>query len=85
VRLAAPVCRSSHLLSYWGLLCLTGVAEPRLLRARHIKPWGKCDIDPERLEVYNALLLAAHLDAALDAGLISFEDEGAITISFQFA
>ena len=62
-----------------------GVAEPRLLRASHIKPWAKCDTDAERLDVYNGLLLAAHLDAAFDAGLISFDDEGAILFSSQFA
>ncbi len=74
------------LLSYWGGCCaVTGVADPRLLRASHIKPWAKCDTDAERLDVYNGLLLAAHLDAAFDAGLISFDDEGAIIFSSQFS
>jgi hypothetical protein len=74
------------LLSYWGGCCaVTGVAEPRLLRASHIKPWAKCDTDAERLDVYNGLLLAAHLDAAFDAGLISFDDDGAIIFSSHFA
>ena len=74
------------LLSYWGGCCaVTGVADPRLLRASHIKPWAKCDTDAERLDVYNGLLLAAHLDAAFDAGLISFDDEGAIIFSSHFA
>jgi putative restriction endonuclease len=39
--------------------------------------------DAERLDAYNGLLLAAHLDAAFDAGLISFADDGAI-LSSQF-
>jgi putative restriction endonuclease len=74
------------LLAYWGGRCaVTGVAEPRLLRASHIKPWAKCETDAERLDVYNGLLLAAHLDAAFDEGLISFSDEGAILFSPQFA
>jgi hypothetical protein len=74
------------LLSYWGGCCaVTGIAEPRLLRASHIKPWAKCDTDAERLDVYNGLLLAAHLDAAFDAGLISFDDQGAIIFSSHFA
>jgi predicted restriction endonuclease len=74
------------LLAYWGGRCaITGVAEPRLLRASHIKPWAMCESDAERLDVYNGLLLAAHLDAAFDAGLISFTDKGAILFSFQFA
>jgi len=73
------------LLSYWeGRCAVTGVAEPRLLRASHIKPWAKCETDAERLDVYNGLLLAAHLDAAFDAGLISFADDGAIILSPQF-
>jgi hypothetical protein len=73
------------LLSYWGGRCaVTGVSEPRLLRASHIKPWARCKTDAERLDVYNGLLLAAHLDAAFDGGLISFSDEGAILFSPQF-
>ena len=32
---------------------VTGVAEPRLLRASHIKPWAKCDTDAERLDVFD--------------------------------
>jgi putative restriction endonuclease len=74
------------LLSYWeGRCAVTGVAEPRLLRASHIKPWAKCETDAERLDVYNGLLLAAHLDAAFDVGLISFADDGAILFSPRFA
>jgi hypothetical protein len=74
------------LLSYWGGCCaVTGVAEPRLLRASHIKPWARCDTDAERLDVYNGLLLAAHLDAAFDSGLISFSDNGTILLSPKFA
>jgi hypothetical protein len=70
------------LLDYWNGRCpITGVADPRLLRASHIKPWAACDTDAERLDVHNGLLLAAHLDAAFDAGLISFEDNGAIMLA----
>jgi hypothetical protein len=73
------------LMTYWGGCCAaTGVAEPRLLRASHIKPWAKCKTDAERLDVYNGLLLAAHLDAAFDTGLISFGDDGVILLSSQF-
>lgn len=70
------------LFAYWGGVCaVTSVAEPRLLRASHIKPWAQCETDGERLDVYNGLLLAAHLDAAFDAGLIAFKDNGEILIS----
>ena len=73
------------LMVYWdGRCAVTGVREPRLLRASHIKPWAKCDTDDDRLDVYNGLLLAAHLDAAFDAGLISFGDDGGILLSYRF-
>jgi hypothetical protein len=73
------------LMIYWdGRCAVTGVVEPRLLRASHIKPWAKCETDSERLDVYNGVLLAAHLDAAFDAGLISFSDEGAILFAPRF-
>jgi len=62
---------------YWRGRCpLTGIDEPRLLRASHIKSWASCESSAERIYVYNGLLLAAHLDAAFDAGLISFDDDG---------
>jgi hypothetical protein len=74
------------LMVYWdGRCAVTGIREPRLLRASHIMPWAKCDTDAERLDVYNGLLLAAHLDAAFDAGLISFTEDGAILLSRRFA
>ncbi len=83
-RIGQDVFRDA-LMTYWGGRCaVTGVAEPRLLRASHIKPWALCETDAERLDVYNGLLLAAHLDAAFDAGLISFSDEGGILFSAQF-
>ena len=34
-----------------------------------------------RLDCYNGLLLAPHYDAAFDAGLVSFSDQGEILIS----
>lgn len=74
------------LLAYWGGACpLTGVGHPRLLRASHLKPWAACASDAERLDVHNGLLLAAHLDAAFDAGLISFTDDGALLVADALA
>lgn len=64
---------------YWSGKCpVTGIDEPKLLRASHIKSWASCESSAERIYVYNGLLLAAHLDAAFDAGLISFSDDGRI-------
>ena len=70
------------LLDYWEERCaVTSLALPVLLRASHIKPWADCGSDAERLDVYNGLLLAVHLDAAFDKGLITFDDDGTIRLS----
>ena len=37
--------------------------------------------DGERLDVFNGLLLAAHLDAAFDAGLIAIDVAGIVLVS----
>ena len=74
------------LLDYWqGRCCVTGLAVPSLLRASHIKPWAKCASDNERLDVFNGLLLAPHLDALFDAGWISFSDQGGMLVSKQLS
>ena len=70
------------LLNYWEDACaVTGVKNSTLLRASHIIPWARCESDEERLNVHNGLLLVATLDAAFDAGLVSFADDGSILIS----
>jgi hypothetical protein len=70
------------LLEYWdGRCAITGLAVPDLLRASHIKPWADCASDAERLDVYNGLLLAPHLDAAFDQGFITVQDDGAVVVS----
>ncbi|WP_242343607.1 MULTISPECIES: HNH endonuclease [Anaeromyxobacter] len=70
------------LMEYWeGRCAVTGLTVPELLRASHIKPWAACGTDAERLDVYNGLLLAPHLDAAFDAGFITVADDGEILVS----
>lgn len=70
------------LMAYWGARCpLTGITDPALLRASHIKPWARCDSDAERLDVHNGLLLSALWDAAFDRGLVTFEDDGTPRLS----
>jgi len=67
------------LLEYWNGRCpLTGITDPALLRASHIVPWAECESDALRLDVHNGLLLSALWDAAFDAGLISFTDDGTV-------
>lgn len=70
------------LLDYWqGRCCVTGLDVPELLRASHIRPWAQCDTDEQRLDVFNGLLLAPHLDALFDGGWISFDEGGALLVS----
>lgn len=70
------------LLQYWdGRCAVTGLSDPALLRASHIVPWAACVSDAQRLDVNNGLLLSALWDAAFDAGLVSFDDDGAALIS----
>jgi putative restriction endonuclease len=65
-------------MDYWGALCpITGITDPALLRASHIVPWAECD-DEQRLDVHNGLLLSALWDAAFDAGLVSFANDGTV-------
>ncbi|GLK44025.1 MULTISPECIES: HNH endonuclease [Novosphingobium] len=67
----------SAVLNYWNSTCpLTGITVPELLRASHIIPWARCENDQERLNVHNGLLLSSLWDAAFDAGLITFDDNG---------
>jgi predicted restriction endonuclease len=76
-RIGQDVFREA-LMDYWGGRCpLTGITEPALLRASHIRPWAECT-DEQRLDVHNGLLLSALWDAAFDRGLISFADDGTV-------
>lgn len=58
----------------------TGVSDPTMLIASHIKPWVKCS-DFEKLDGSNGLLLSPHVDRLFDRGLISLEDNGAVIVS----
>jgi predicted restriction endonuclease len=65
------------LVEYWNGSCpLSGISSPELLRASHMMPWSHCKSDAQRLDVYNGLLLSALWDAAFDAGLVTFDDNG---------
>lgn len=70
------------LMEYWeGRCAVTGLAVPELLRASHIKPWADCETDAERLDVFNGFLLAPHLDASFDGGLITVDEVGVVRAS----
>jgi len=69
------------LMAKWGSSCaVTGLTCPELLRASHVKPWSHSS-QRERLDPHNGLLLAAHLDALFDKGLITFDDIGHMLLS----
>ncbi|RXZ43806.1 HNH endonuclease [Crenobacter cavernae] len=73
--------RRALLASYRGRCCMTGLAEPRLLVASHIKPWA---LDRQhRLNPSNGLLLSALHDKAFDTGLISLDDDLRVLVSDQ--
>jgi putative restriction endonuclease len=58
---------------------VTGVTEPRLLIASHIKPW-RDSTNPERINGFNGIMLSPHVDALFDERLISFEDDGRMLV-----
>lgn len=67
------------LMEYWNGTCpLTGISNPSLLRASHMRPWSHCETDAQRLDVHNGLLLSALWDAAFDAGLVTFARDGKV-------
>ena len=70
------------LIEYWDCRCaITGLGVSELLRASHIKPWADCETDAQRLDVFNGILLAPHLDAAFDSGFITIAEDGMMVLS----
>ncbi len=59
---------------------ITGITNPELLIASHIKPWRAC-CNEERLDTFNGLLLSALMDRLFDHGLISFDPVGRLLVS----
>ena len=75
----------SNLLKLWDGACsVTGVSDPRVLRASHIKPW-KDSSNEEKLDRNNGLLLIPDLDVLFDEGLITFQTDGAMRQSPSFS
>jgi hypothetical protein len=80
-RVGQDLFRHGLLEDWEGRCAITGLAVPELLRASHIKPWADGTSDAERLDIWNGLLLAPHLDAAFDRGFITVGDDGAVIVS----
>lgn len=70
-----------NLCSFEKACRVTGIHNPSLLVASHMKPWRSCLTAQERLDGNNGLLLAPHVDYLFDRGLISFDVSGNLMIS----
>lgn len=73
--------RRAVLANYDEKCCITGLSDPRLLTASHIRPWGK-DVQ-NRHNPANGLLISATFDRAFDCELIAVNSESRIQISRQ--
>lgn len=82
-RIGQDVYREALMDLWQGRCAVTGIPfPPELLRASHAKPWSRAT-DAERLDPFNGLLLATHLDAMFDSGLIGFDEVGSLIASPQ--
>lgn len=79
-RIGQGVYRADLMKAWNGRCAVTSCAIPEMLRASHVKPWRASD-NAERLDPQNGLILAAHLDALFDRGMISFRDDGAMLVT----
>lgn len=68
------------LLKTWGKCAITGITNPLLLQACHIKDWSKAN-EVEKLDVENGLILTHTLHKAFDEGLICFSEDGILKVS----
>ncbi|MEX3981817.1 HNH endonuclease [Paraburkholderia sp. EG287A] len=84
VRLHQQKFRDALFLRWKGACAVTGIEEPKLLRASHIKPY-KDSTALECLSAHNGLLLAAGLDVLFDKGFITFDQQGKLEMSEQLS
>jgi putative restriction endonuclease len=79
VRVNQKFFRKSILTSYNNQCCITGISQPELLVAGHIRPWG-IDIE-NRLNPRNGLAMNALHDKAFEAGHLTITPDYTILIS----
>ncbi|MDD2484480.1 MAG: HNH endonuclease [Eubacteriales bacterium] len=65
---------------YQSRCIVTGIDNPKLLIASHIKPWAICD-NKSRVDVENGFLLCPNYDRLFDCGLITFTSMGRMQVS----
>ena len=68
------------LLEKYKKCIITGIDDPRLLMASHIKPWRSSN-NTERLSEENGLLLSPLYDKLFDQGYITFDEEMRLVVS----
>lgn len=73
--------RAAVLSAYHRRCCVTGIGEPKLLIASHIKPWKVSSVEKERANPRNGLCLNALHDRAFDQGFITINNNYEIVIS----
>lgn len=75
--------RASVLAAYSGNCCVTGLQNPSLLVACHIKPLDVCASEAERVDPSNGLCFNAFHGAAFDSGLLTVSKEYKIVFSHE--
>jgi DNA (cytosine-5)-methyltransferase 1/putative restriction endonuclease len=78
-RIGQNFFRNAVLSNFDNRCCATGLAEPRLLIASHIVPWA--EDESNRLNPANGLCLAATVDRAFDAMMITLDEQSRWRIS----
>ncbi len=83
IRVNQSFFRSSVLASYNNTCCITGISQPELLIASHIRPWSEDKIN--RLNPRNGIAINALHDKAFETGLITITPEFKIKVSSKFS
>lgn len=80
-RIGQDAFRATVLNSYGNKCCITGINNPKLLVASHIKPWKDSDSATEKTNPRNGLCLNSLHDKAFDCGLITIDKTFHVIIS----
>jgi putative restriction endonuclease len=81
VRVNQRFFRDAVLSAYDNKCCISGLNQPRLLIASHIKPWKDSNPATERTNPRNGLCLSALYDKAFDEGLMTIATDFRIVLS----
>ena len=84
-RLNQDFFRNAVLSSYRYACCITGMTDPELLIASHIKPWKESEWKTERTNPRNGLCLNALHDKAFDRGLLTVLPDFTVRVSSKLS